>query len=560
MAKTNKPVIGAAIELDGEKEFKQAITDINKNMSVLSSEMAKATAETNASGDSSKAATDKMENLTKAIDQQKSKIDTLQKALAHSKDEFGESSNKAKDWQISLNKAEAELTRMTSELKSNEKSVANSQKSYTSLGDILNSIVDTIGIDAGPGFEMLSKKLDGVSASGAALVTVIGGIAVGLVKTTLETAEYSKQIMSLSQTAGMSIEAYQEWDYVMQKFGGSMEQGAGDMANLSEKILDAASGAGEGAEMFAMLGVKVTEHGKQLKSQEQIFAETIEALQGMENATKRNAIASALLGTTGENLMPILSMTREELAALKDEAYETGKVMSEDTVARFAELEDVMKKFSAQGDAVKTNFALALLPALTTLFEVVSAIPTPVLTLIVTLAGVITTIVLMVKAIKDMSDTGKDIKNFFDTFDTKSMKTTAIILGVVAALVALATTIAVIMGKSRDLQSSMQSISSNIGSVTNQVNTVQSGRNLPSYATGTTNHPGGYAVVGENGPEIVDMPGGSRVYTAAESARMAGTTQYITVSVNASDLQQVTDVVKLFQQFGQSNKAGAVMA
>lgn len=47
------------------------------------------------------------------------------------------------------------------------------------------------------------------------------------------------------------------------------------------------------------------------------------------------------------------------------------------------------------------------------------------------------------------------------------------------------------------------------------------GVTLAQYARGTAYHPGGLAVVGEEGPEIVDLPAGSRVHTAAESRRMA---------------------------------------
>ena len=39
---------------------------------------------------------------------------------------------------------------------------------------------------------------------------------------------------------------------------------------------------------------------------------------------------------------------------------------------------------------------------------------------------------------------------------------------------------------------------------------------IPSYATGTSNHPGGMALVGERGPELVNLPRGSSVYTNSE--------------------------------------------
>src|SRR5690606_13841588 len=35
---------------------------------------------------------------------------------------------------------------------------------------------------------------------------------------------------------------------------------------------------------------------------------------------------------------------------------------------------------------------------------------------------------------------------------------------------------------------------------------------VPAYANGTNFHPGGLALVGERGPELVSMPRGSRVY------------------------------------------------
>ncbi|WHY75703.1 hypothetical protein QNH20_16415 [Neobacillus sp. WH10] len=42
----------------------------------------------------------------------------------------------------------------------------------------------------------------------------------------------------------------------------------------------------------------------------------------------------------------------------------------------------------------------------------------------------------------------------------------------------------------------------------------------PKYAIGTNYHPGGYAIVGEKGPELVDLPQGSKVRTTNESRQM----------------------------------------
>lgn len=47
-----------------------------------------------------------------------------------------------------------------------------------------------------------------------------------------------------------------------------------------------------------------------------------------------------------------------------------------------------------------------------------------------------------------------------------------------------------------------------------------SGLNLPGYATGTMNAAAGLAIVGEQGPELVRMRGGERVYDARQTDRM----------------------------------------
>ncbi|MCO5381793.1 MAG: phage tail tape measure protein, partial [Methanosarcina barkeri] len=135
----------------------------------------------------------------------------------------------------------------------------------------------------------------GIAAGLGVALTALGGLLAS-------TSENAKMIDKFSQVTGFSTEGFQKWDYVMKGVGYSMEQASGDMAALAEKAMEAASGAGESADMFKMLGVSVLDSNGKLKSQEQLFNESIKGLQGMEDITKRNAIATALFSTTGEEL------------------------------------------------------------------------------------------------------------------------------------------------------------------------------------------------------------------------------------------------------------------
>lgn len=57
---------------------------------------------------------------------------------------------------------------------------------------------------------------------------------------------------------------------------------------------------------------------------------------------------------------------------------------------------------------------------------------------------------------------------------------------------------------------------------------------LPGFANGTVNAPGGMALVGERGPEIVNLPRGSQVIPAHRSKNMAGGGINITVDARGS--------------------------
>ena len=75
-----KKTIAAGLALDGEKEFKQAISGINKDLSVLGSEMGKVTAQFGSNANSMDALKAKSEVYNKQIDEQKKKIETLKAA------------------------------------------------------------------------------------------------------------------------------------------------------------------------------------------------------------------------------------------------------------------------------------------------------------------------------------------------------------------------------------------------------------------------------------------------------------------------------------------------
>ena len=100
---------GLKIGLEGEKEFKKSLAEINNSFKVLGSELKLVDSQFDKNDKSTEALTARSEVLNKEIDQQKQKIETLRSALANAAESFGENDRRTQSWQIQLNNAQAAL-------------------------------------------------------------------------------------------------------------------------------------------------------------------------------------------------------------------------------------------------------------------------------------------------------------------------------------------------------------------------------------------------------------------------------------------------------------------
>jgi tape measure domain-containing protein len=126
---------GLKIGLEGEREFKKAIADINREMRVLGSEMKLAASAFDKNETSAASLTAKNQVLAKEIDAQRSKVETLRAALDNSAASFGENDSRTKNWQIQLNNAQATLNGLEKELEGNNDKLKEFETNSDGAGD-----------------------------------------------------------------------------------------------------------------------------------------------------------------------------------------------------------------------------------------------------------------------------------------------------------------------------------------------------------------------------------------------------------------------------------------
>ena len=197
---------GLKIGVEGEKEFKSALRDINQSFKVLGSEMKLVTSEFDKQDKSIAATAARNEVLNKAIDAQKDKISTLEAALRNASDSFGENDRRTQNWQIALNNANAELNNMERELEE-------SAEEADDLGEELEDAGDSAEKSGGK-FEKLGGILKGIGVAMGAVAVAAGAAAVKLGKEVISAyADYEQLVGgvdTLFGEASQSVQGYAE--------------------------------------------------------------------------------------------------------------------------------------------------------------------------------------------------------------------------------------------------------------------------------------------------------------------------------------------------------------
>ena len=115
------PNINTRFTLSGEKEYKQAISEIGSGMKVLDAEMRKVTSAYGKNADSAKLLGQQNNVLQRQINLQTEKIRYMQEALKNSVKKTGESSKATMAWKASLQNATAKLNDLNNQMRENEK-------------------------------------------------------------------------------------------------------------------------------------------------------------------------------------------------------------------------------------------------------------------------------------------------------------------------------------------------------------------------------------------------------------------------------------------------------
>ena len=254
---------GLKIGLEGEKEFKKALTEINQSFKVLGSEMKLVESQFSKNDDSADALAARHKVLTEQVEAQRKKVEMLKQALANAAESFGENDRRTQAWQIQLNNAQAALNGMERELSDNEEAMDRLGKEMDDTGDAADDLEEELD-DAGDAaddsegkFSKLGGTLKTVGVAMGACVAAAAAAAVSLGKAVIEAYGEYEQLVGGVDTL------FQESSGKLQEYAANAYKTAGMSANdymstvtsFSASLIQSLGGDTEAAVKYADMAI-----------------------------------------------------------------------------------------------------------------------------------------------------------------------------------------------------------------------------------------------------------------------------------------------------------------
>ena len=365
---------GITIEFKGDTtQLGKALSSVNKQIRETDSALREVDKALKLDPTNAELLAQKEALLAKQVEQVADKLDLQQSAAVEaaqaleegtiSQEEYAKLAAQISETSSRLGELESEATGAAGELDEAADSAGDVADSAEEAGESAESSADSFA-DWG---DAISSAASAAAGAVAAVTAAVAAAATALGATTIQTASLADEVLTLSTVTGISTETLQAMNYASELLDVSTDTMTGSMTRLLRTMNSANEGSESALEGFESLGVSITDEAGNLRDNEAVFWDVIDALGQIDNETERDAAAMELLGRSAQELNPLIEAGSGAFEELRAEAEETGYIMSGDTLSAFGALDDNMQRLSNGAEAARNAIGGVLLPVLTDL-------------------------------------------------------------------------------------------------------------------------------------------------------------------------------------------------
>jgi len=186
--------------------------------------------------------------------------------------------------------------------------------------------------------DKFDKAIDQVEKSLLTIVAAATTVATGIFLFTKKVAESNDEIGKFAKIIGVDIAALQEFGYVAELNGGSIDSMNSSLANVSKLASEAARGIGAGAEVFGIMGISVTDVAGKVKAADALMLDIADSIAKLGSQAEKLEFAQKL--GIGEDLILSLQQGSEAIKQQRKEAQELGFAIDRDAATAAADFND----------------------------------------------------------------------------------------------------------------------------------------------------------------------------------------------------------------------------
>ena len=197
-------------------------------------------------------------------------------------------------------------------------------------------------------------------------VASLGGIGL-MAKQAIDAAD---NLGKMAQKVGVSVESLSALEYAGKLSDVSLEQLGTGLKKLSVNLNEVGSGGdNDAAAALKALGISATDSSGKLRNADAVFADVAEAFAGMKDGAGKTALAVAIFGKAGSDLIPMLNAGAKGLAEMRGEAEALGLVFTGDAAKQAEAFNDNLTRLAESSRGFGNEVATIVLPTLSQLAQ-----------------------------------------------------------------------------------------------------------------------------------------------------------------------------------------------
>lgn len=224
---------------------------------------------------------------------------------------------------------------------------------------------DTSDLDKG--LAAATANLTKFAKRAGTAVAIAGiGAAAGLIALTKAAIDNADELGKASQKMGMTVEALSRLQYAAKLSGvelGGLQTGMNALARQMAANSDA----------FGQLGISITNSDGTLRSSVAVLGDVADRFASMEDGATKTALALAIFGRAGADMIPMLNAGSAGLADMARESDNVGNTISGKTAKAAERFNDTISKIEATLGGVINKIMVAALPALQRLADKIAS-------------------------------------------------------------------------------------------------------------------------------------------------------------------------------------------